>query len=89
MRRLRTVAAPPKARAEPTSRVSSQHGSFVLDLARVGELDTLGLRASTPPTPPPGHVLVRVVAAGLNFRDVLLSLGLYPVSRPTAGPTPR
>lgn len=29
---------------------------------------------------PPGHILLRVEAAGVNFRDTMKALGIYPVS---------
>ncbi len=46
-------------------------------VAQAGTLD--GLRLQPVPAAPlaPGSVRLRVLAAGLNFRDVLLSLGMY------------
>lgn len=43
-----------------------------------GAIDNLRLVAHDVPAPPEGYVQVRVEAAGLNFRDVLNVLGLYP-----------
>lgn len=43
-----------------------------------GVLDSLQLVPFEMPSCEPGQVLVRVKAAGLNFRDVLKALGLYP-----------
>ena len=43
-----------------------------------GILDSLHFRAFEMPECAPGEVLIRVEAAGLNFRDVLKALGLYP-----------
>ncbi|GGC78327.1 type I polyketide synthase [Chelatococcus reniformis] len=43
-----------------------------------GGLDGVALRPFTPARPLRGEVLVRVLAAGLNFRDVLVALGAYP-----------
>jgi len=34
------------------------------------------------PDPPPGHVRIRVVAAGVNFIDIYQRTGLYPVELP-------
>jgi acyl transferase domain-containing protein len=34
--------------------------------------------AFTPPAPGPGEVLIKVAAAGVNFRDVLMAIGMYP-----------
>jgi len=49
-----------------------------------GSLESLCYAGFEPPRPGPGEVLVRVEAAGLNFRDVLKGLGLYPADAPDA-----
>jgi acyl transferase domain-containing protein/acyl carrier protein len=43
-----------------------------------GTLDGLAWESITPARPTRGEVRLRVRAAGLNFRDVLLALGMYP-----------
>ncbi|MGB8790489.1 MAG: SDR family NAD(P)-dependent oxidoreductase, partial [Mycobacterium sp.] len=43
-----------------------------------GAIDNLRLTETEVPAPDDGYVQVRVEAAGLNFRDVLNVLGLYP-----------
>lgn len=43
-----------------------------------GTIDNLRLTETQVPPPDDGYVQVRVEAAGLNFRDVLNVLGLYP-----------
>lgn len=43
-----------------------------------GAIDNLRLAETEVPPPDEGYVQVRVEAAGLNFRDVLNVLGLYP-----------
>ena len=43
-----------------------------------GAIDNLRLTETDVPPPDEGYVQVRVEAAGLNFRDVLNVLGLYP-----------
>ena len=43
-----------------------------------GTFDNLALQPSPRPRPGAGQVTVQVRAAGLNFRDVLNALGLYP-----------
>jgi acyl transferase domain-containing protein/NADPH:quinone reductase-like Zn-dependent oxidoreductase/SAM-dependent methyltransferase/acyl carrier protein len=43
-----------------------------------GVLDSLALTPFAMPVCEAGQVLIRVEAAGLNFRDVLKALGLYP-----------
>lgn len=48
------------------------------ELARPGTLDGLELRVRPFAPLRPDEVRLRVLAAGLNFRDVLLTLGMYP-----------
>ncbi|MGV9849464.1 SDR family NAD(P)-dependent oxidoreductase [Streptomyces sp. NPDC003442] len=51
---------------------------FRLRAGRLGDLGSLEL-TTTPRRPPgPGEVELRVLAAGLNFRDVLTAMGLLP-----------
>ncbi|MFW6723395.1 SDR family NAD(P)-dependent oxidoreductase [Streptomyces sp. MAR4 CNY-716] len=51
-----------------------------LDVTAPGSLDNLALLPAPEATAPlaPGHVRLSVRAAGLNFRDVLGALGMYP-----------
>jgi acyl transferase domain-containing protein/NADPH:quinone reductase-like Zn-dependent oxidoreductase/SAM-dependent methyltransferase/acyl carrier protein len=49
-----------------------------------GHLDTLIFRPFIVPACGPGEVLVEVKAAGINFRDVLKALALYPGEAPDA-----
>ncbi|UXA13859.1 SDR family NAD(P)-dependent oxidoreductase [Mycobacterium sp. SMC-8] len=51
---------------------------FVLAPTERGAIDNLRLTETEVPPPAEGYVQVRVEAAGLNFRDVLNVLGLYP-----------
>jgi len=51
---------------------------YVLAPTERGAIDNLRLTETDVPTPDEGYVQVRVEAAGLNFRDVLNVLGLYP-----------
>lgn len=53
-------------------------GDFVLAPTERGAIDNLRLTEKDVPPPDEGYVQVRVEAAGLNFRDVLNVLGLYP-----------
>ncbi|HEX2286668.1 MAG TPA: SDR family NAD(P)-dependent oxidoreductase, partial [Mycobacterium sp.] len=53
-------------------------GDYVLAPAERGAIDNLRLTEADVPPPDEGYVQVRVEAAGLNFRDVLNVLGLYP-----------
>ena len=49
-----------------------------------GHLDTLRFAPFTLPPCGPGEVLIDVKAAGMNFRDVLKALALYPGEAPDA-----
>ena len=51
---------------------------YVLEPSERGAIDNLRLTETEVPPPDDGYVQVRVEAAGLNFRDVLNVLGLYP-----------
>ncbi|MCV7281580.1 type I polyketide synthase [Mycolicibacterium flavescens] len=51
---------------------------YVLAPTERGAIDNLRLTEADVPAPADGYVQVRVEAAGLNFRDVLNVLGLYP-----------
>ncbi|MDT5069989.1 MAG: hypothetical protein QOK02_6144 [Mycobacterium sp.] len=53
-------------------------GDYVLAPTERGAIDNLRLTEVDVPPPADGYVQVRVEAAGLNFRDVLNVLGLYP-----------
>ncbi|WP_443065660.1 SDR family NAD(P)-dependent oxidoreductase [Streptomyces sp. NBC_00557] len=52
--------------------------SWRLDIVEKGTLEGLALTSVTPPEPAEGQVRIAVRAAGLNFRDVLNALGMYP-----------
>jgi len=51
-----------------------------LEVARTGTLDGLALRPLAARPLKPNELRIQVHAAGLNFRDVLLALGMYPGS---------
>lgn len=57
--------------------------SFRMEISRPGKLENLLLKASPRPEPKSGEVEIRVLAAGLNFRDVMNAAGVYP-----GGPIP-
>ncbi|MEV5989682.1 SDR family NAD(P)-dependent oxidoreductase, partial [Streptomyces sp. NPDC052051] len=61
-------------------RPPSESGGWRLDATRKGSLADLALVPSAAADAPlePGQVRVAVRAAGLNFRDVLIALGMYP-----------
>jgi amino acid adenylation domain-containing protein len=78
VRRLRHAALSGAHREDGIVRVSPDTSAFYLEIKTPGTLDTLRLRESPSLPTPPGHVSIRVRAAGLNFRDVMLALGLLP-----------
>ena len=55
-----------------------------LESGERGRLETLRFAPFEPPPCGPGQVLIEVKAAGMNFRDVLKSLALYPGDAPDA-----
>jgi acyl transferase domain-containing protein/acyl carrier protein len=52
--------------------------SFRLEIPTPGILDNLTLQPVPRPQPGRGQVEIRVHATGMNFRDVLIALGMYP-----------
>lgn len=75
-------AAVEEFRHEPERVVAVADGQVRLEVGEVGSLDSLSLREVRPVHPGPNELLVKVCAAGLNFRDIMLALGLLPVSEP-------
>ncbi|XCM79314.1 SDR family NAD(P)-dependent oxidoreductase [Kitasatospora sp. HUAS MG31] len=76
-----TVLAARLARAATTGALLPPAGTpWRLDTTGRGTLDHLTLAACPDTLEPlaPGHVRVALHAAGLNFRDVLNALGMYP-----------
>jgi acyl transferase domain-containing protein/SAM-dependent methyltransferase/acyl carrier protein len=59
-------------------RVDPRVAGFRLETAAPGVLDRLVLRETPRRDPGPGEVEIQVLAAGLNFRDVLKALGIHP-----------
>ncbi|VFM99421.1 MAG: NADPH:quinone reductase, partial [Candidatus Kentron sp. G] len=54
------------------------NGPYRLQISERGTLDNLELARSPRRLPQAGEVEIRVRASGLNFRDVLSALGMYP-----------
>jgi myxalamid-type polyketide synthase MxaB len=55
---------------------------FRLEISSRGSLDNLKLQATTRQKPKAGEIEIRVHSTGLNFRDVLNALSLYPGNPP-------
>jgi len=65
-----------EAAQQPAPGESSQ--PFTVEIPTPGMLDNLTLRAKARQKPGPNQVEVRVHAASLNFKDVMLAMGLLP-----------
>ena len=53
-------------------------GPFRLAMSERGSLDNLTLKPTTRRAPAAGEVEIKVKVTGLNFRDVLIALNIYP-----------
>jgi acyl transferase domain-containing protein/NADPH:quinone reductase-like Zn-dependent oxidoreductase/acyl carrier protein len=51
---------------------------YQLEIMRQGVIDNLTMRSLTLSPPGPGEIQIEIDATGLNFRDVLNVLGMYP-----------
>ncbi|MFJ9953535.1 SDR family NAD(P)-dependent oxidoreductase [Kitasatospora sp. NPDC091207] len=87
--RAGTFAAPRLARTGSASRLAApaDTGAWRLDLLGTGTVDGLTLAPSPDGARPlgPGEVRVALRAAGLNFRDVVVALGMVSDTRPPGG----
>src|SRR5262249_50915220 len=59
-------------------RASRVDEAFALDYRKPGAFENLLLRTVPRVAPGPGQLEIRVAAAGLNFRDIMKVLGIYP-----------
>jgi NADPH:quinone reductase-like Zn-dependent oxidoreductase len=60
------------------TRLNFRPPAYALQIAQAGRVDSLGFRGKARSTPVAGEVEVEVAAAGLNFRDLMKVLGVYP-----------
>ncbi|GAA2962078.1 type I polyketide synthase [Actinokineospora diospyrosa] len=72
------VALVPRVVPDPGTDLPAPDGPWRLDTTGRGTLENLVLAPVAHPDLAPGEVRVAVRAAGLNFRDVLNALGMYP-----------
>ncbi len=81
---LRLVRSREDYRADETAEMENQQllevpeQPFTLDIPTPGVLTALRFKTVPRPAPENGQVEIEVQATGLNFRDVLMALGLYP-----------
>jgi len=73
----RLVRLTPKDAVHDRTPLPETHG-HALVIHRKGALDDLRLEPTPRVRPGPREVEIRVLASGLNFRDVLNALGMYP-----------
>ncbi|WP_341889823.1 type I polyketide synthase [Variovorax sp. YR752] len=66
------------ARLTPSTAAPAHERPLCLEISERGTLENLVLRESPRQPPAAGQVEIRVQATGLNFRDVLNALGMYP-----------
>ncbi|MBZ0276555.1 MAG: SDR family NAD(P)-dependent oxidoreductase, partial [Anaerolineae bacterium] len=66
------------SRLSPAAALLEGDQPFILDIAERGVLDNLTFRPYPRQMPQSGEIEIRVHATGLNFRDVLNALGMYP-----------
>ncbi|WP_041661144.1 zinc-binding dehydrogenase [Acaryochloris marina] len=66
---------------EATAEETTAENAY-LTLSTPGLLETLHFQPTTRPYPQPGEVEIEVAVAGLNFKEVLLALGLIPAPSP-------
>ena len=71
--------------AEPFP-IRTGNTSYRVAIAEPGNLDSIRREVTRNRRPGPGEVAIRVAAAGLNFIDVLKSLGIYPGIEPGTCP---
>ena len=89
VRRLqRASLGAPAQQPGPEQLRAADSDRFCLAVDTPGTLASLVLRAAPDHDPGPGEVALRVRASGLNFRDVLLALGMLPDAAKAVSPAP-
>ncbi len=73
-RLVKIPAAQLPSRAAPAEPATG----FRLELGSISSIDQLAFHARPSGSPSAGEVQIEIQAAGLNFRDVLKALGIYP-----------
>lgn len=86
IRRLRRVSLAERTPRGPVTLRSPEDAAFRLEVASPGVLESALLREVPEVEPAPNEVVIRVLASGLNFFDVLQGLDMLP---PDAGGTER
>lgn len=83
-RPAKVAALPAKSQRRPFRPL--QDKNYRLEIAKPGIFETLDVKVCPRGTPGPGQVEIEVCATGLNFRDVMVALGSYPIAPGTQQP---
>jgi amino acid adenylation domain-containing protein len=78
VRRLTRVARENSSGPGRPRSLSPGTANFNLEIGTPGALENLRLHERSPGAPGPGEIAIRVLASGLNFREVLQALGMLP-----------
>ena len=71
----------PAGDADPEPTISAANaGAFRLEIGTPGRIDSLRFRQIRRRSPGPGEIEIQILAAGLNFKDVLKAMSLLPAS---------
>jgi NADPH:quinone reductase len=74
----------PRATTGPARPVAGAVAGHAVVVTRLGGPDVLRYEPASAPAPGPGEVRVRQAAIGVNYIDVYVRSGLYPMLRPPA-----
>jgi acyl transferase domain-containing protein/acyl carrier protein len=61
------------------SLIAMRPPAYALHVEQRGVVDSIGFGGRARPAPGPGEVEIEIAAAGLNFRDLMKVLGIYPL----------
>ena len=71
-----------------SARIATNPPAYSLEIGQPGRMDSLEFHGHPRAAPGPREVEIEIAAAGLNFRDVMKALGIYPLKlgeRPIIG----
>jgi acyl transferase domain-containing protein/acyl carrier protein len=68
----------PPAEAAGSGHAANRRRPFKIDPPMGGSIDNLAIHPAERAAPGPGQIEIEILAAGLNFKDVMLAMGLLP-----------
>jgi len=77
---LQGLGGPPRRQPTHAPPHPSQWPNACVSIGRVGSFDSLRFQAMDYDPPGPGQIQVRAHAVSLNFRDLMIAMGMYPPS---------